>query len=120
MVTQTIRIQDVMNKWKGKSEVDILQNFGPPTTATTDGKNGKILNYESKRSVGFTLPGYLGNQWSSKELVSYMQFYVSPDSGMYYWRTNLPDIKKQVKWKDTPEGKAAKEYNRTHFGPRDN
>lgn len=39
-----------MTLWEGRTQVELIASWGPPTQTTTDGSTGQILIYETFRS----------------------------------------------------------------------
>ena len=102
--TRIVPISDVMNKWIGHSEQDLILKFGPPTSVSTDGDGGKVLSYEKTATVTMAravpVAGPLPMVVGSSQTVSnkaYMQFFIGRGGRIYNWRTNYPDIKEKVK-----------------------
>lgn len=99
--TTVTPIKSIMDSWIGHSEHDLIVSYGPPTTSTSDGQNGKVLSYEKAETIGLRSPGYYapGAIYRSPDLYTshtethYMQFFVKSTGEIYLWRTNYSDTK---------------------------
>lgn len=95
-VTQPTGIKDALDSSIGRSEHEIILEYGPPVRITSDGSSGKILIYESSRHRTLNLPGLVGDSpyypmfSATASRTSYVNFFVNEDSKVYYWRTNYP------------------------------
>lgn len=85
-----------LDKYIGKSEHDIVLQFGPATKYTTDGGTGKILEYLKNGDV-VTVKGFyedaVGHQYEvsrSNGQTYYLQFYISKSDSVYKYRSNEP------------------------------
>ena len=81
----------------GKTTAQIIETNGAPDRETTDGKDGKILVYESKSSVGTAVyRGYGVSSITSAERKEFMQFFIDKDTGKCYdVKTNVNKKTKQ-------------------------
>jgi hypothetical protein len=97
--TRTIPISWRMDEWLGVSEHAVLMKMGPPNSTTSDGQDGKILDYRHSSLTTYlnNYTGILTAETYSRD--TYMQLYINKEGKVYTWRTNMPDEQYQVKRK---------------------
>lgn len=105
---KTISINNIMDKYKDKSEHEILLEFGSPTKTSSDGAGGKILNYTiSQLNTNYEINrqnhpyntispyGFVGSS-TTYSTSDYIEFYINSSDKVYYYRTNYPDGKEKI------------------------
>lgn len=90
-VSSSAQMNDMMAKWVGSSQHDLILKWGPPTYAKSDGGDGTILVYEQQRtrtSVGdFPPPSNPDPQPSQTRIYLVKRtFYVNSQGVIYSWQ----------------------------------
>jgi len=95
-----IPIEDIMNKWNGKSEHDVIMQFGSPTNTTSDGADGKVIRYSNSSSTTTYNKYPIINPYNTYNIYTnttsktmYMEFFINSNGLVYTWRTNFPNQK---------------------------
>lgn len=72
----------LFNKWLNHSKTELIQAWGQPDSAKTDGKSGEILIYKEGIDYKSVMNGkYTGKQYSFRR-----EMYINADSLIYYWK----------------------------------
>lgn len=74
--------QAIMNSWMGHHKSEIIQAWGPPSSYTSDGKDGEVLIYENTKNVMMPVSGMV----VSRNITDYTQVYVTKEGKIYYIR----------------------------------
>jgi hypothetical protein len=70
--------------WIGKAEVELLQSLGAPARTSSDGKDGKILEYHADVDLGKKESvGAFSGSWTQYTLTIKTDFFVN-DKGQVY------------------------------------
>lgn len=64
-------MEDEMNAWRGHTQAELIEKWGPPMSVSSDGQGGTILYYSHAA-------GYSSTQ---------IWMYANKDGMLYYWRT---------------------------------
>jgi hypothetical protein len=73
-----------VQSWVGKAEVDLLQSLGPPAKTSSDGKDGRILEYHTDVDLGKKENvGAFSGSWTQYMLTVKSDFFVN-DKGQVY------------------------------------
>lgn len=92
-----------LNSNIGKTESQIIREYGPPTQVQSDGNNGKILVYQTKNTGIVHVPmnnpitnQNYGNIYKNFDHSTYLMFYVNANNKVYHYRHNIPEPTEKV------------------------
>jgi len=70
--------------WVGKTEVELLQTLGAPVRTSSDGKDGKILEFDSEVELGKKeTAGAFSSVWTQYTVTIKSNFFVDRDGKIY-------------------------------------
>lgn len=94
-----VPIAKVMDTYIGMSEDELKLKLGTPTTITSDGTGGKILNYKQAPNTNVSNPKTPSKSTSKEAL--YKDFYINAQGNVSSWKTNYPNQKGELDKKKT-------------------
>jgi len=94
-----IPISTILDDYKGRTEAEVIRTLGKPDKVSSDGKGGKILDFEKSTEDDPGQPLEVSSSmWSDRKIsntsntVNYVKLYLDSNGKVYDYKSNFEDF----------------------------